>query len=411
MRQVYTCALCLGALACEIDAPTSSSVVAAPSLAAASHAAASPSSPCTPCDVGPITFVRHSGPPQAEGVTFSASAGQPYIIDLDDLGAQGAEATVTLNGVTLLATLPTGTPSAQHVTDTLPLRDLNALVVRLSGKPGSTLRVAIWQIAPPAPPFVVTGIKNIRAFLDMCPTDDPAYSQIRQDFEFFVDGVPSTADITCTAPYSALPIDQLTDELIALQVLRTAHYMGMGTEGRLPWTPKGLYAWMSGNIAGVNFKTAPGQLYCCDVINGKLYFSTSRQDAFQRDFKRDWPGIANSLDFYAHEIRHADPGAPGHTTGCQDFPLPTGPLGCDQTYDLANLGSFGVQYWLESNWATGYLNIGIGCSPPDIALAYVEANQEAANSFRRRFVENIPPVVSVMPPYGGPCLGPAALSP
>lgn len=406
------CVLCLGAVACEIDAPTVSSAVSQPGLLTASRVDAdAPPSPCSPCDVGPITLVRETGTPRSDIITFPAARGKPYIIDLDDLGTQGAEATVELNGATLLAPHATGDGSAQHVTDTLQLEDLNTLVVRLEGKPGSALRVAIWQVTPPGPPFVATGIKDIRAFLDLCPTADPAYGRIRQDFELRVDGSVITADITCTGQYSALPIDQLTDEIIALQVLRTAFYMSMGTEGRLPWTQKALYDWMASNIAGVNIKTAPGQLYCCDVINGKLYFSTSRQDAVQRGFKRDWLGIAISLDFFAHEIRHADPGAPGHVTGCQAFPLPTDTRGCDQTYDLNNLGSFGVQYWLESNWATGFLNIGIGCAPPDIAVAYVQWNELSANLFRSRFVENIPPVVTATPPFGGPCLAGTARLP
>jgi len=252
-------------------------------------------------------------------------------------------------------------------------------------------------------PFITTGIKDIRKFLERCPTGDPAYAQIRQNFELRLDGQLITSAITCSEPISTLPISQLTDELIALQVLRTAYYMGQGTEGKLPWTQKGLYAWMSSTIAGVNLKTAPGQLYCCDVINGKKYFSTSRQDATQREYKRIWTGIANSLDFYAHEIHHADPGAPGHVTGCQAFPLPTDPPGCDATYNLSNLGSYGVQYWLESSWATGYLNIGIGCSPPATAMSYATWDASSANGFRSRFVTNIPPMVTASSPYGGPC--------
>lgn len=161
---------------------------------------------------------------------------------------------------------------------------------------------------------------------------------------------------------------------------------------------------MSSDISGVNFKTAPGQLYCCDIINGKRYFSTSRQDAFQLEFKRTWPGIASSLNFFAHEIRHADAGAPGHITGCHAFPLPTDPPGCDATYDLSNLGSYGVQYWLESNWATGFLNIGIGCSSPVLASEYANYDANSANNFRSRFVSNLPPIVTASQPFDGPCI-------
>jgi hypothetical protein len=254
-----------------------------------------------------------------------------------------------------------------------------------------------------APPAVSAGIKDIRTFLESCPTNDAAYAQIRQDFELRLDGQVITTPITCAAPFSALPMAQLTDELIALQVLRTAYYMSQGTEGKLPWTQKSLYAWMTSHVSGVNLKTAPGQLYCCDAINGKSFFSVSRQDSTQRDAKRTWPGIANTLNYYAHEIRHADPGAPGHTNGCQAFPLPSDPPGCDATYDLSNLGSYGVQYWLESHWATGELNIGIACSPPNTALEYASWDALSANLFRSRFVTNVPPMVTAQP-NGGPCI-------
>jgi hypothetical protein len=208
----------------------------------------------------------------------------------------------------------------------------------------------------------------------------------------------------CTQPISALPIAQLTDELIAWQVLRTVYYMSQGTAGRLPWTTNSLYDWMKSRIAGVNLKTAPGQLYCCDQIGGKLYFSASRQDSTQRQFKRDWLGISGSLNFYAHEIRHADPGSLLHTTGCAAFPLPTGPAGCDATYDLNNLGGYGVQFWLESQWALGYMNIGIGCAPAPIAQTYALWHQNTADSFRSRFVANVPNPVVAPTPYGGPCV-------
>jgi hypothetical protein len=254
--------------------------------------------------------------------------------------------------------------------------------------------------------FIITGISDIRTFLEHCPTNDSAYTRIRTDFELRLDGTVITSPIQCTEPISSLPIEQFTDQVVALQVLRTAYYMGIGTDGVLPWTNRNLYSWMAGTVAGINLKTAPGQLYCCDIINGKLFFSESVQDATQRDFDRTWPGIAIQLDFYAHEIHHADPGAPGHTTGCPDFPLPTDPAGCDATYDLSKLGSYGVQYWLESNWATGYLNIGIGCSPPNIAQSYAVWNENSANSLIGRFVSNPPPTVTITTPYGGPCLTP-----
>ncbi len=395
-------ACCLGAAACRLDSPTGSPVAAEPVFSVAERAVdgLDASGSCTGCVVGPVTFVRDAGAPRSETITFSVAAGTMYMVDLDDLGSRGADASVILNGDALLTPRGTGDASTQHFRDSVSVQDRNTLVVRLVGKPGSQLRVAIWTETS----FVITGIRDIRTFLERCPTNDVAYAQIRTDFELRADGQVVTADVPCSEPYSLLPIDQLTDELIALQVLRTAYYMSQGTEGKLPWTEKALYEWMGSNVAGVNLKASPGQRYCCDVIDGKRYIATSRQDAGQREFKRTWPSLAGTLAFYAHEMRHADAGAPAHTTGCPEFPLPTSPLGCDPTYDLNNLSAYGVQYWLHSSWATGYLNIGIGCSPPSTALEYTQANAQEANGFIIRFVSNPAPIVTPTPPYGGPCL-------
>jgi hypothetical protein len=206
----------------------------------------------------------------------------------------------------------------------------------------------------------------------------------------------------CSEPFSTMPASQLTDELIAYQVLRIAHYMSQGTEGRLPWTQLSLYAWMKGAIAGINFKTAPGQLYCCDLIEGRRYFSMSRLDDFNRNSKRDWTGLSSSLDFFLHEIRHTD--GPGHTNGCPAFPDPMGPFGCDQTYDLAYLGSYGVQYWLHAGWASGYLHIGLRCAAPDVVNRHLAGHVSVADDFRTRFVMNAPPPATSALTYGGACL-------
>ncbi|MCC6999383.1 MAG: Ig-like domain-containing protein [Deltaproteobacteria bacterium] len=249
---------------------------------------------------------------------------------------------------------------------------------------------------------VATGIADVYRFLERCPGNDPAYATIRADFQLRADDVPITGDPPCTEPYLTVPLAQLTDELYVLQALRIAYYLSPGTEGFLPWTPLGLYPWLHTRAAGINLKSAPNQLYCCDQLDGKLFFAMSRQSASSRDSKRDWPGLSSSLAFIAHEVRHADPG-PGHTNGCPAFPLPTSPYGCDQTYDLANLGSYGVQYWLESSLADGSLYIGIPCAPTAVAQAYLADAVQQANGFIDRFVTNPPPTATTRRTYGGPC--------
>jgi hypothetical protein len=191
-----------------------------------------------------------------------------------------------------------------------------------------------------ARPGAVTGIDVIQDFLEQCPTSDPAWSRITRDFALLVDGQPSSTSFACSAPVAAIPVAQVTDELIVGQALRTVYYMSQGTQGLLPWTSMNLYDWMASAVDGINIKTAPGQLYCCDA-----------------------------------------------------------------TYDLGNLGSYGVAYSLHSSWATGFLNIGIGCFPAATAAEYGNMDAGAANGLRSRFVTNAPAVVTAVQPYGGPCVG------
>lgn len=268
-----------------------------------------------------------------------------------------------------------------------------------------TLRLPLLFNSYTPPVYLQTGIGNISAFLEQCPTNDPAYPQISADLTIRIDGVV-VAPITCTEPISAIPIEQFTQQLITAQVFRTIYYMDPHVPDHLPWTSMSLYDWMVSNIGGINLRTAPGYLYCCDIIDGKKYIVQSIQSASQREPKRYWPGISGSLDFFAHEVRHAD-GGPGHTTGCEAFPDPGDPPGCDQSYDLNNLGSYGVQYWLAQSWLTGYLDVGISCNPAT-AYEYITWHLSAMNAqFRERFVENVPPLAEMPdPPYGGPCYEP-----
>src|SRR5262245_49256995 len=91
--------------------------------------------------------------------------------------------------------------------------------------------VALWLTGP-----AQASIDNIEQFLDKCPNGDPVYATLRGDFEIRRDGVVVGA-IPCAEPVSTMPLSQYTDELIAVQGLRTLYYMDLGRSGHLPWTP------------------------------------------------------------------------------------------------------------------------------------------------------------------------------
>ena len=131
------------ALGVACDADRSAVTLTQPSNARAS-ATSIPDAPalCNPCTVGPLEFVRKTGTPLTEAIHFAASA-VPFVVDLDNLDSQGASADVSLNGTVVMAD---GAPS--HVHQLVTLAPENTLIVRLTGKPGSRLRVAIWPLEP-----------------------------------------------------------------------------------------------------------------------------------------------------------------------------------------------------------------------------------------------------------------------
>lgn len=239
------------------------------------------------------------------------------------------------------------------------------------------------------------GIRNIGIFLQQCPDRDPAYLLVKQDFEIRRDGNLALEPV-CTEPISAIPTAQYTDELIVSQGLRVMYYMDRGQSGHLPWTGGTLYDWMRSKVGGINIVTGLSGGNCCTVIGGRRFINMGSQNDFNRDFDRSLSGIAGNIDFYAHEARHVD-GFP-HSSCCGI------PGGCDDTFDPANLSAYGVQWWLNSLWLAGTINVGYECLSANEVSQTTDWFQSGLNSqFRTRFCTNLPPLVSAPAVPGGPC--------
>jgi hypothetical protein len=74
---------------------------------------------------------------------FTATPGT-YIVDLDDLGSMGADATVKLNGVVIMEGRgTTGEVGPRHYMVSVTLSANNVLEINLRGKKGSVLQVKI----------------------------------------------------------------------------------------------------------------------------------------------------------------------------------------------------------------------------------------------------------------------------
>jgi hypothetical protein len=242
------------------------------------------------------------------------------------------------------------------------------------------------------------GIANIKAFLEQCPTNDPLYSQFRADFEIRREGVVVGA-IPCTEPVSAMSNAQYTDELIALQAVRTIYYMEGGRNVPYPWTSGSMYDWMKAKIGGIDIR---GGSYCCTNFNGKWYIAINAQSFFERDAAREWRGLSARISLIGHETRHVT-GYP-HVGGCPLFP--TQSFGCDQTYDIVDLSPYAIQWWLNSEWLSGGINVGYGClewnEVDTIATSHLN---RANNDYGKRFVEQSPPALEMPSEPGGACPG------
>jgi len=226
-------------------------------------------------------------------------------------------------------------------------------------------------------------------FLDKCPTNDPAIAQILNDFTITVDGAPVTfPPSSCTEPVSAMPVAQYTNQLSLLQALRAVYYMNGRSCGYLPWTSLSLYDWLRSKVGGFNIDSTATYDNCCGTLpSGRPFITLRAADDSNRAYHRTWEGLAEWVALLMHEARHVD-GFP-HVNCC-----PSGAGACDQTYDLANLSPYGVQYWLERAWLEGNIYSGYTCLPQARITAIQSWLRSAANDRPTRFCTNPPPVLT-----------------
>ncbi|MFL5521510.1 MAG: hypothetical protein ACJ8B6_11275 [Gemmatimonadales bacterium] len=150
---IATLALLSGCDASNVTAPTpaTTSVASDASLEA-----------CSACVVGPMILTRHAGAPSTHSWSVPATPGARFRLHLDDAGMQGANAQVMLNGIEIPWKFDESGVRRHHAVIELTLSAENALTVRLTGKPGSQLRVALEPVetAATATLTVVIGAAN-----------------------------------------------------------------------------------------------------------------------------------------------------------------------------------------------------------------------------------------------------------
>ncbi|RYZ89612.1 MAG: hypothetical protein EOO68_25255 [Moraxellaceae bacterium] len=237
-------------------------------------------------------------------------------------------------------------------------------------------------------------IANIAQFLDSCPQADPAIEKIRADFALYRNEIPVN-NFHCVAPVSAMPVNIYSDELIALQSLRVLYYMDMGRSGHLPWTTVRLYDWLKQQVDGIHIRDNSGA-YCCETIDNTLFFVVGTQNDVTREMDKHWEGISSTIALYAHEARHTQ--GFFHTSCCGI------PGGCDQTYSENALAPYGIQWWLNTAWLNGDINVGLSCLNAQRQQSIRDWHLTSNNSgYIARFCDDSPPFLQAPAVLGGAC--------
>lgn len=139
-RLTLTVSLVALLVVCDSD-PTNSVTGTGDSSAAdgaGSTAGVSSGIPCPNCTFDPKLYTRTTGIPVTEVIEFQGNPDGAYTLETDDLGTQGANSRLWLNGERMK------TPDGLHRQD-IVLGLENSLEVRLTGKPQSKLQVRVFQ--------------------------------------------------------------------------------------------------------------------------------------------------------------------------------------------------------------------------------------------------------------------------
>jgi hypothetical protein len=240
---------------------------------------------------------------------------------------------------------------------------------------------------PSAPEDPKPELHGLDAFLDTCPTDDPAWTTISQDFSIWRDKV-RVESLPCSGPVSSIPIEKWTRELTLAQTLRAIYYV----QGSLPWTELSLYEWMRESVSGFDITTGYNYASCCRWLpdeRPRLAFGDGTEE--QRDADRRPEGILGEIGLLVHETRHAF-GYP-HTDCCT-----AGPAACDQRYDAADPSAYAVQHWVLQALRAGALETGYACLEPVRTSSIRFSLALAANEAATRFCEDAPAPLPQEPP-------------
>jgi len=202
-----------------------------------------------------------------------------------------------------------------------------------SARPTATATELVPSSMPPAP------VANIDALLRTCP-GEAELGRLEVDFEIVFDPAVALPPYACVDGRGA--DGMVNPRLTVYQALRAVNALRF--DAPLPWTDLSLYDWLGEAIDGLVLTTTDVS-YCCDEGNRIVL----KADLLSQPQLAVWYeassgiGLMGLVGLMVHEARHAEIG--GHTCGNDD-----------QT--LAELGAWGVQYWLFT-WMAEHAPAGL----------------------------------------------------
>lgn len=210
-------------------------------------------------------------------------------------------------------------------------------------------------------------INNIETFLNTCPLDDNATSQILNDFEFRIDG--QKVDPFC---------ENSRLESI-LQALRFINYQNV----EIPWSNSKMYDWVVDNVHGIDLVTNLGtEGKCCYNESSNKFMSIINSDNPRTTLVEKYKEINGLVSTILHEARHAE--GIGHDVSC----CPT-VISCDQTYDNT-YNAYTISIWVQEQILYGGMKVGIwelGLHPFDM-LPFAFVNSGLINTYANQFCDN-----------------------
>jgi hypothetical protein len=262
---------------------------------------------------------------------------------------------------------------------------ITACNLTLKGAPAAVGTGAFTRTNPPPTAQPPTQIPTLRTTPSPSPTPAPTVDDffarcptaaevaaLDRDLRLQFDADPTAGTFVCSAADGSADLTALQKR--AYQSVLVMQQLTF--DAPLPWTDKDLYHWFIGAIDGIRFRSGIPCSYCCDpagvidvALDNSVLMVTDRWvDPSIRG------GLMGAMILFVHEARHAEHGA--HT--CPDRQR-------DRT--IAEMGAFGVQYYLEL-WIAQHGDRAFLRAPGDDPDAYRRiALQDALENRRTCFCD------------------------